>query len=94
MRNVINEIEKLLTRFDLDGQPQPRFFERREVIPDFRGSRMASYLGTATCMLAAQQPPNPSLTPQHRRFTFHDPHLESTGLPWIPSVQLLWRSVG
>ena len=28
VRNVINEIEKLLTRFDLDGQPQPRFFER------------------------------------------------------------------
>ena len=52
-RNLTDEIEKPLTGFDPGGQPQPGLFERGEVIPNYRRSRVASYLCTATCMLAA-----------------------------------------
>jgi hypothetical protein len=51
--NLANEIKKPLTGFDLDSQPQPRLSERDEVIPDFRRSRVTSYLCTATCVLTA-----------------------------------------
>ena len=50
---LTHEIEKPLTGFDPGGQPQPGLFKRGEVIPNFRRSRVASYLCTATCMLAA-----------------------------------------
>jgi hypothetical protein len=51
--NLTNEIEKLLTGFDFHRQPQPRLFQRAEVIADFLGSRLTSYFGTTPCMLAA-----------------------------------------